>query len=407
MRALTAALWLWGLALFAAAASLDPTSCPAGVDVSPIRKELRYSGPHQRVFRDYKMNLRCFNGQHFEDLFMFQHYLGRTAGGFFVELGALDGLSYSVSYFFEQFMGWRGLLIEASPKNFHEYYRKMKKLSRAHRRKSDFLLAAVCGEPGAVTYVSKEGTGAGILEFMPPDQQQRNREKCREATVEEAAADHRSACSLVKINCVHLGDLLRQRNVSKVDLFVLDVEGAELEVLRTLRLHEIPIHFFLIELDGKSPAKDAAVRCLLREHAYEPVGRLDLNEVWRKSDFDVSAYTYDAVPRVESWSQCFRSKLAPDGFFKATTITPPRVRDKGREGALLDGTTGDAQKEKEGLDADMEEFEPITKRPHPAAVAHDDVDAGNDLLNGVTLMLIVGFPLCLMGCIAVRRKRLK
>src|SRR6516225_8771930 len=35
--------------------------------------------------------------------------------GFFVEAGANDGLAQSNTYWFEQFRGWRGLLIEAVP----------------------------------------------------------------------------------------------------------------------------------------------------------------------------------------------------------------------------------------------------------------------------------------------------
>lgn len=301
-------------------------------DVSEVRNELRYTGPQQKIHREGKLNFRCFNAQHWEDLYMLQHYFANVSNGFFIELGALDGWSYSVTYFFEQFLNWRGLLIEASPKNFLQFKNKMRKLPARRRRKSEFILSAVCNDPKPLTYVSKEGTGAGILEFMPEDQQIRNKKMCTEATlpppqqgvndaatldpVALAAAESPSSCTLTRIQCIHLGELLRKRGVKKVDMFVLDVEGAELEVLATLFLDEIPVHFFLIELDGKSPAKDAAVRCILRRHNYVPIGRLELNEIWRKNDFDVAKYadSYGAPVPVSSWSGCFKTPVDQSFF---------------------------------------------------------------------------------------------
>jgi hypothetical protein len=38
-------------------------------------------------------------------------------GGRFVEIGAFDGSTYSNSWFFEQNLDWRGLLIEGHPHN--------------------------------------------------------------------------------------------------------------------------------------------------------------------------------------------------------------------------------------------------------------------------------------------------
>ena len=38
--------------------------------------------------------------------------------GFFVELGANDGINQSNTYYFEKYKGWRGVLIEPTPQNF-------------------------------------------------------------------------------------------------------------------------------------------------------------------------------------------------------------------------------------------------------------------------------------------------
>ena len=50
-------------------------------------------------------------------------------------------------------------------------------------------------------------------------------------------------------------------------LLSLDVEGAELIVLNSMDW-SIQVHVWMIELDGTNPAKDDAVRGLLRSHGY-------------------------------------------------------------------------------------------------------------------------------------------
>lgn len=395
-----------------------PLLCRDGLDISEIKNTLRYNGPQQRIHREGKLNFRCFNAQHWEDLFMFQHFFGNVTGGFFIELGALDGYSYSVSYFFEQFLNWRGLMIEASPRNHHQFKTKMRKLPLKRRRRSEYMLSAVCNDPKPLTYVSKEGTGAGILEFMPEDQQIRNKKMCTESTQlgagaaslaaieREAAAGNSNDCTLTTIQCIHLGDLLKQRGVQKVDMFVLDVEGAELEVLSTLRLDEIPVHFFLIELDGKAPEKDSRVRCILREHNYEPVGRLDLNEVWRKADFDVSKYagSYGAPVPISQWSGCFRTPVDETFFARSHQVQPQG--------------NGDASLAKGGeLDRDFNEFEigGVDEKGAKDTSARDskhfvygqqprgESETFNDLVSGVMWLLLVGVPLSM--CVIIRRRK--
>ncbi len=66
-------------------------------------------------------NINIANGQYNEDIKMYKrffkssHYKGN---GYFVEIGGLNGISFSNSYLFEQCLGWKGMLIEANPDNY-------------------------------------------------------------------------------------------------------------------------------------------------------------------------------------------------------------------------------------------------------------------------------------------------
>ena len=61
-----------------------------------------------------------FYSQGGEDSTVFNHFFSQPlkCGGTFVEMGALDGLTLSVSLFFERHLNWKGLLIEANPLNY-------------------------------------------------------------------------------------------------------------------------------------------------------------------------------------------------------------------------------------------------------------------------------------------------
>lgn len=71
------------------------------------------------------------------------------------------------------------------------------------------------------------------------------------------------------VPCVSLGSILRTFGLSQIDFFSLDVEGAELEVLRTLDLSALHFNVIAIEQDGQNPIKDQAVREYLLADNYD------------------------------------------------------------------------------------------------------------------------------------------
>ena len=354
----------------------NDASC-AGYNTSPISNELRYTGPDQVITREGKMNFRCFQGQHYEDLYMFQHHLNQVGGGFFLEIGALDGYSYSVTYFFEQFLHWDGLLIEASPKNHQLFKARMRKMKPGRRRRVPFVPAAACNEPMPLRYVAKEGTGAGLFEFMPKSEQDRvMKEGCTAVNDTESAEEvlKKTSCALIPVQCVNLGDELKKRRVSHIDLFILDVQGAELGVMQTLPLEDIPVRYFLIELDGTGPEKDAAVRCILRKHNYRPIGRLDLNELWEHPHFPAEKFKYH-TPGTQ-WKGCLKQTNEP--WLKSPALP-------------LTESPSDVVE----LETSVSPQPPI---PVAVNVADADADGTSDATLVLSLMLIVGLSFLVVRC---------
>ena len=86
----------------------------------------------------------------------------------YVELGALDGSTFSNTKFFDETLGWGGVLIEPSPRNFEKL-----KVMRNNKRNT-LINSAVCGQSGTIEWRYAGGSsrtqamsGVRIAAFYP------------------------------------------------------------------------------------------------------------------------------------------------------------------------------------------------------------------------------------------------
>ena len=105
--------------------------------------------------RNFSKHISASKSQQGEDAYLW-NYFGDLCGGSYIELGALDGMTYSNSHVFKE-LNWSGVLIEASPIN-------AAKLTK--NRPNDICVnTAVCETSGIVHYLEGGAVG-GIWEFM-------------------------------------------------------------------------------------------------------------------------------------------------------------------------------------------------------------------------------------------------
>ena len=81
-----------------------------------------------------------FYSQQNEDVILWKKYLNYR-NGFFIELGAMDGVVYSNTKFFEDDMGWTGILLEPEPVQF-----KRLKVNRPNCITLDYAVSETDGE---------------------------------------------------------------------------------------------------------------------------------------------------------------------------------------------------------------------------------------------------------------------
>ena len=183
--------------------------------------------------------------QGMEDILLFKRYFSSPlrCNGTFVELGALDGVHFSNTLFFEENLGWNGVLIEAQPDNAKDLM--------INRKHTTNYAMAICAEGVHTVEITGNGAGSGMKENMHHYHLDKLLEQNNQTYT---------------VPCAPLGTLLHQSGVSQVDFLSLDVEGAELLVLQTMDW-DIPVLIWLIEM-GHSHDDD--IINLMWQHGYRP-----------------------------------------------------------------------------------------------------------------------------------------
>jgi hypothetical protein len=196
----------------------------------------------------------CVRSQSCEDLIAYKHFfhshVNRTnATGYYIKMGALDGLRFSNTYFFEVMFGWKGILIEPDPFKFGNII---------SNRPSAIVVGEIVCERGEVTFI-RGGATAGAMQHFAPAFYMR-----WHATPNP---DRKLTLQCQSLSAI-LERVHRRSGVSCYDFFSLDVEGAELSVVRTIEFDRFHFKVIVVEEDGNNVTKEEALADILRSNGY-------------------------------------------------------------------------------------------------------------------------------------------
>lgn len=153
---------------------------------------------------------------------LIEGFLDLSAPGYFVELGAHDGLLSSNTYFLEAEFGWRGVLIEPSLNRFLECLK--------NRSDENYFANVACVPFGysdefvRMTYADS----MSITRSVPLDLPDANNHV---AAGLQFMPDPRQSVDFGAVAETMSSVLERAKSPKQIDLLSLDVEGAELSVL--------------------------------------------------------------------------------------------------------------------------------------------------------------------------------
>ncbi len=209
-----------------------------------------------------------------EDRILWQVFMRRRTG-YFIEIGAYDGVTLSNTYFLEQ-KGWCGLLVEP--------LLQMSQKAAAARPRSCVVNAAASRKGSAGTATFTLAQNAPVLSFLSADQEHLDRCAAEGVDLIEVEVPLTSVDTILSE--------LRHRppviggpwipNVGwRVDFVSIDTEGCELDVLDGFCLERVKPRVLLIENDRDS---GEAIEPYLAGRGYRKFFRQKINDFYVRTD---------------------------------------------------------------------------------------------------------------------------
>jgi FkbM family methyltransferase len=176
-------------------------------------------------FKTYLKKFKKFNAYHNLDKKLLK-YINYT-NGFYIDCGANDGVNQSTTWYFEKYLNWRGILIEPVP----EVYKELKN----NRSNNNFFFN--------YALISKKYNQQEInFTFNNKDTLQAK----KALSTKPLKKDEK----IIKVKCKTLENILEDIKIPKlIDLFSLDVEGYEFEVLEGINFNCIKFKYILVETE--------------------------------------------------------------------------------------------------------------------------------------------------------------
>jgi FkbM family methyltransferase len=202
-----------------------------------------------------------FRAQNGEDRWLDTYFQGKREG-YFVEVGAYDGVALSNTYHFEQ-IGWHGVLVEPDPDNAANCM-----LKRPGSR--TFQCAAVATPEIREISFHKVANGGVFSTTSLTDGHAK-----RIANIGLAAEP-------MRVPARTLDSMLAEAGASRVDFVSIDVEGGELDVLAGFDIRRWQPRIVVVESNTKT--RLPAIRRYFLRNGYAYLHSIDVNDFYERTE---------------------------------------------------------------------------------------------------------------------------
>jgi FkbM family methyltransferase len=197
----------------------------------------------------YTAGIRPYFSQRGEDALLDEFFQFKPSG-YFVDVGAFDGVHLSNSYAFER-QGWSGLCVEAAPAYF-----ELCKKNRPRSRCVNFACVGAADRVDVEFHFEPGGlfSGVSVDEAHVSDVHTRNQVPFK-------------GFEIIRVPSATLDSLLGD-SVAEIDFVSIDVEGSELDVLAGFDLERYKPRVLLIEANTAEERKALDIHLAPRGYRY-------------------------------------------------------------------------------------------------------------------------------------------
>ena len=166
-----------------------------------------------------------FYSQDKQDKYLEEKVFKGYKGGYYVDIGAHDGISLNNSLYFEKTNNWTGLNVEP----IKEVYDKL----RINRPNSININCAVCNNDGTGEFLCNTGYTemiSGLKEEYDPRHLTRLKNENKKMG---------GITSVINVETRKLETILEMHNITHINYLSIDVEGAEFEVIKSINFEKV------------------------------------------------------------------------------------------------------------------------------------------------------------------------
>lgn len=201
-----------------------------------------------------------FYSQNFEDIYIWRCF-GHQPNGVYVDVGAEQPIVNSVTYKL-YLHGWRGINIEPQPQYFNEF-------EQIRPDDTNLNLAIGLQDAPPLPFYSSN-SAVGLAGFG--------------ATVHDLLLELGYLPKRIDVRIQSLDQVCENNSVNEIDLLKIDVEGHELQVLKSFAFSRVRPRLVVIEVTKPNTTElrddNHAIGSLLAGHDYTKVFFDGLNEWW-------------------------------------------------------------------------------------------------------------------------------
>jgi FkbM family methyltransferase len=203
-----------------------------------------------------------FYSQFKQDEFLYHNFFKNKPNGYFVDIGAYDGVDCSNSLFFEETLGWSGVCVEPNPEQFSVLKAK---------RKCKCVECAISDVEWVASFFQIKNGGPSTLSGLV-DEFSEN----AIARINNTGLDASQNFDYITVNCKTFDSVVDNVNI---DYLSLDTEGNELKILKTIDFNKYNISTITVE----NNEYDNTFIDFLVPRNYQFLGRLGCDEIYLKN----------------------------------------------------------------------------------------------------------------------------
>ena len=166
-----------------------------------------------------------FNSQDNQDRYLETNVFKGYKNGFYVDVGAHDGITINNTLYFEKTNSWTGINIEPIKPVFDKLV--------TNRPNNINLNCAVCNNDGETEFLFNTGH-TEMISGIRNTFDNRHLQRLHSENMQMG-----STTKIIKVNTKKLETILDEHNVSHINYLSIDVEGAEFEVIKSIHFEKV------------------------------------------------------------------------------------------------------------------------------------------------------------------------